>query len=270
MDSSTFPIPTYAYEIKENGIFSGKEYYEKSADQVFLWGATVEYGGVLYDLKFSKGLRVIWFPLLVDDHQYASATGVFTQIPSYTYNVSMDVLVTAQETVNLGFDAFEAYKVRYIMRVWGPGVDYTDTFFWWVVPYIGVIKNEDADSMVELTSFAIGSGTISDQSDADTDGLKDYEELITYETDWLDADSDDDGCLDKAEILGGRNPTQVDPLGDLNGDCALNLGDAVFALRLMSGTASLEPFHKEGDVNGDGKVGSEEVIWILQKVSGLR
>jgi hypothetical protein len=37
--------------------------------------------------------------------------------------------------------------------------------------------------------------------------------------------------------------------------------------------AGIEPsgtVHKEGDVNGDGKVGSEEVIWIIQKMSGLR
>jgi len=210
MDSTTFPIPTYAYEIKENGVYSGREYYEKSPGQVLLWGATVIDEGTLYDLKFSKGLPVIRFPVIVGDHQYSSTTGVLTQFPTYTFNVSMDVLVLAKETVNLRFDAFEAYKVRYEMRVWGSDLDYTDTFFWWIVPYIGAVKDEDADSMVKLTSFAIGSGTISDQTDADRDGLKDYQELIKYKTDWLDADTDNDRFKDGEEVAQGTDPNDAD------------------------------------------------------------
>jgi hypothetical protein len=58
--------------------------------------------------------------------------------------------------------------------------------------------------------------------------------------------------------------------GDINGDGQLNLGDAILTLGLMSGIESPEVFHKEGDVNGDGRAGNEEVIWILQKISGLR
>jgi hypothetical protein len=270
MDTSAFPIATYAHEIKENGVFSGREYYQKSSDQVLLWGASIKDAGSLYDLKFSKGLPVIRFPVVVGDHQYSSTTGVFTQFPGYTFNVSMDVLVMGQETVDLGFDTFEAYKVRYEMRVWGQGVDYTDTFFWWVVPYIGAVKDEDADSMVKLTSFAIGEGTITHQSDADRDGLRDYQELFKGPTNWLDGDTDDDGCLDGPELQGGRNPLIADPEGDVNGDCALNLSDAIFVLSLMAGIEPSGTVHKEGDVNGDGKVGSEEVIWIIQKMSGLR
>jgi hypothetical protein len=207
---------------------------------------------------------------VVGDHQYSSTTGEFTQFPGYTFNVSMDVLVIGEETVDLGFDTFEAYKVRYEMRVWGQGMDYTDTFFWWVVPYIGAIRDEDADSMVKLSSFSIGGGTVSHQTDADRDGLKDYEELIKYKTDWLDGDTDDDGCLDGPELQGGRNPLLADPEGDVNGDCTLSIADAIYALRIIAGIDELGTSTKKADVNGDGRVGSEEALWIIQKISGLR
>jgi parallel beta-helix repeat protein len=270
MDTSTFPIPTYAYEIKENGVFSGKEYYQKSSDQVLLWGASIKDEGFLYDLRFSSGLPVIRLPVVVGDHQYSFTTGEFTQFPGYTFNVSMDVLVMTQETVDLGFDTFEAYKVRYEMRVWGQGLDYTDTFFWWVVPYIGTVEDEDADSMVKLTSFAIGEGTITHQSDADRDGLRDYQEILKGQTDWLDGDTDDDGCLDGPELQGGRNPLIADPEGDVNGDCGLNIADAISALRVITGIDELGTSNKKADVNGDGKIGTEELIWILQRISGSR
>ena len=269
-DASGFPIPIFAYEIKENGAISGREYYQKTPDQVLLWGSSIKNEGSLYDLKFSNGLSVILLPLVVGDHRYSSTTGEFSQFPGYSFNVSMDFLVVTQETVDLGFDTFEAYKVRYEMRVWGPGLDYTEIFFWWVVPYVGVIKDEDSGSMVKLTSFAVGEGTVTDQSDADRDGLKDYQELFKFQTDWLDSDTDDDECLDGMEVQGGRNPMVADPEGDLNGDCALNLADAIFGLRVMVGIDQSDNLHMEGDVNGDGKVGSEEIIWILQKISGLR
>jgi hypothetical protein len=138
------------------------------------------------------------------------------------------------------------------------------------VPYIGAIKDEDGDSMVRLRSFAIGNGTINNQTDADRDGLKDYQELVKYKTAWLDADTDDDGCLDGPELQGGRNPLIADPEGDVNGDCALNIADAISALRVITGMDELGTSTKKADVDGDGKIGSEELIWILQRISGSR
>ena len=60
-----------------------------------------------------------------------------------------------------------------------------------------------------------------------------------------------------------------DPQGDINGDCALNLADAVLALRILVGIETSQISADEGDVNGDGRVGSEELIWILHRLSGL-
>ena len=145
----------------------------------------------------------------------------------------------------------------------------TDTWSYWLVPYLGIVKYEDIYSTEVLSSFAIGQGTICNQSDADKDGLADYKELFGNETDWLDSDTDDDGCLDGPEVQGGRNPMFPDPQGDINGDCALNLADAVLALRILVGIETSQISADEGDVNGDGRVGSEELIWILHRLSGL-
>jgi hypothetical protein len=57
--------------------------------------------------------------------------------------------------------------------------------------------------------------------------------------------------------------------GDLNGDGATNLKDAILALKIFSNFQSLD-VQRDADVNGDGSVGLEEVLFILQKVGSLR
>ena len=49
----------------------------------------------------------------------------------------------------------------------------------------------------------------------------------------------------------------------------VTLADAILALKVLAGIA---PYHsiEITDVNNDDKIGLEEVIYILQKVSGLR
>ncbi len=42
--------------------------------------------------------------------------------------------------------------------------------------------------------------------DSDKDGISNYDEINIYDTDPFDADSDDDGYVDGAEIIGGFNP----------------------------------------------------------------
>jgi hypothetical protein len=59
--------------------------------------------------------------------------------------------------------------------------------------------------------------------------------------------------------------------GDLNDNGVVDLEDVILCLRILSGT---EPegtrISPSADVNGDGKISIEELIYILQKVSGLR
>ncbi len=61
--------------------------------------------------------------------------------------------------------------------------------------------------------------------------------------------------------------------GDLTSDCRIRLDDAILALQIISGL-SLQALPScpdcQRDVNGDGKIGIEEAVYILQKAAGMR
>jgi YD repeat-containing protein len=62
--------------------------------------------------------------------------------------------------------------------------------------------------------------------------------------------------------------------GDINGDGAAGLGDAILVLQAISGMnpAGIRSDYKTSgaDVNTDQKVGHEEALYILQKAAGVR
>jgi hypothetical protein len=58
--------------------------------------------------------------------------------------------------------------------------------------------------------------------------------------------------------------------GDFNGDSKVDLGDAVLGLKTLAGDTSQDNVKKEADVDGDGKIGLQDVFYILQKVAGFR
>jgi len=74
-----------------------------------------------------------------------------------------------------------------------------------------------------------------------------------------------------------RTSTNLNPLkvvfmcipGDLDGSGTVDLTDAIIGLKIVAGIA-VSDVSSCADVNGDGKIGMEEVVYILQKVSGLR
>jgi hypothetical protein len=69
--------------------------------------------------------------------------------------------------------------------------------------------------------------------------------------------------------MGRATPIPVNT-GDVDGDLDVDLADAILATGILIGLGITQDFALEADVNGDGKIGNEEIIWILQKVSGLR
>jgi hypothetical protein len=58
--------------------------------------------------------------------------------------------------------------------------------------------------------------------------------------------------------------------GDLNNDVAVNLTDAILAGQIMAGINPPVAVYKQADVNGDDKIGMEEMVFILQKIAGIR
>ena len=55
--------------------------------------------------------------------------------------------------------------------------------------------------------------------------------------------------------------------GDINGDYAVTLDDAVASLQIVAGAAPA-PLNPGGDVDGDSRLGIAEAIYVLQVVSG--
>jgi hypothetical protein len=212
INRSVFPALTYIYEIKENGVVVDTEWYEKAGDQIKLWQMTIEDEGIYYNISFSQGLVVAWAPMEVFDHRYSAAT---TDILGLTFNVSMTVDVLSMESLVLAFDTLETYKVQYQFHLWGNGINQTETFVRWIAPYLGAVKEQGSDYLLELTSFDIGSGSVTYPGDKDGDGLSDYDEFFMYNTHWLIADSDDDGLNDGPEALYWGADWNKDPDGDL-------------------------------------------------------
>lgn len=62
--------------------------------------------------------------------------------------------------------------------------------------------------------------------------------------------------------------------GDVNLDLKVDLADALLSLRVLNGEAPVEVRtdypQSQTDPNGDGKIGLQDVIYILQRISGLR
>ncbi len=63
-------------------------------------------------------------------------------------------------------------------------------------------------------------------------------------------------------------------LGDINGDGMVGFADAIAALQILSGLTPAEEFYLQATLrnynNGVGQITLMDVIYILQKVGGLR
>jgi hypothetical protein len=57
--------------------------------------------------------------------------------------------------------------------------------------------------------------------------------------------------------------------GDLNGDGQVDLQDVIYGLQVLTADDAGR-LYIEADVNGDRKIGMDEVIYVLEKVGGLR
>ena len=58
--------------------------------------------------------------------------------------------------------------------------------------------------------------------------------------------------------------------GNLNKDAAVDLEDAIIGLQVITGSETTVLYEPWMDVNSDGKIGHEEVLYILQEEAALR
>ena len=134
---------------------------------------------------------------------------------------------------------------------------------------------------IQTTNDA-GSDSVSWQltvtiADSDNDGMLDkWEDQYNGLNSFIDDASEDidgDGFTNLQEYLAGTNSTDENsrPIikGAINADGSVDLADAILALKISVGI-SWSDVYSNRDVNEDGRIGIEEVIYILQKISGLR
>jgi M6 family metalloprotease-like protein len=62
----------------------------------------------------------------------------------------------------------------------------------------------------------------------------------------------------------------IAPPGDVNFSGDVDLADAILSIQVLAGMTPAGAVCKEADVDGDWKIGMAEVIYIMQKVAGMR
>ena len=58
--------------------------------------------------------------------------------------------------------------------------------------------------------------------------------------------------------------------GDVNGDLHVDLADGILVLQVLSGLTPDPILYRSAEVNGDGMIGLDEAIHILQGISDVR
>ena len=149
--------------------------------------------------------------------------------------------------------------------------------------------DEDGDGTVDLSKDpdVIAVDLDNDGVDDSIDACHDTPEGCSVDSTGCPSDSDSDGVCNGLDKCSGYNdsmdhdgdgiPDACDrdaPMGpqpgDVNGDRIIDLTDAVLTLQVNAGMKTSVTVDKEADVNDDGKIGSEESVYILQEVSELR
>ena len=129
-------------------------------------------------------------------------------IPRICFSDSSTITLSADD-VNIGYKAPRGKKIVYMEFVHSLR-DPTAI----IHPYIESlilcddITDSDSDGLGNLAEF--NAATDYFNPDTDADGLTDGLEVLTYQTDPNDRDSDDDGAIDFTEVARGRNPWVAD------------------------------------------------------------
>lgn len=133
------------------------------------------------------------------------------------------------------------------------------------------LSNSDGSKSILPT---VKNGTLTVLADIDKDGLWDEWEKKYFKNldETADGNPDNDDFTNLEEYNNGTDPTEetaVEP-GDVDGDGDITLKDAVLAMKVVSGQKAdgVKNGADIGNKAGEKKIGVEEVIFILKKLSG--
>jgi len=74
----------------------------------------------------------------------------------------------------------------------------------------------------------------------------------------------------KALVLARVKDNSLIFIPDIDGNNTINLKDAISGLRIISRMTTNETIYIEADINGDQKIGTEEILYILKTISVLK
>jgi hypothetical protein len=152
------------------------------------------------------------------------------------------------------------------------------------IPCYGVEQSDLTEAQMSNVTFEV---ELDPESDCDQDGMKSGWEkrhgLNILKND-ANSDKDQDNYTNFEEYNAGSDPSDGNSIplgtksikkGDINGDNVVDLVDAIIALQIQAGLDTSKAVRTNyassgADVNGDGRIGMEEVIYILQKLGELR
>jgi len=106
--------------------------------------------------------------------------------------------------------------------------------------------------------------------------LSSTESYVTYKPNAAYYGSDsftfkaNDGTVDSNTATVIVNVTNIVIPGDIDDNGVTDLSDAILALQILNSIQPGVKVHKESDINGNGTIGLEEIIYVLREVSRLK
>ncbi len=137
---------------------------------------------------------------------------------------------------------------------------------------VAVSSDDTTEGTVSPESLTFGPGdwdapqtvTVTGEDDKDEDGDVDYSiVLAAAESDDTDYDGTDPPDV---SVTNTDDPSEYDP-GDVNGDGSVDLKDAILCLKILAGITDTAEVILAADVNDDGRIGFEELFFVLKKLA---
>ncbi|MCP4106292.1 MAG: hypothetical protein GY749_12255 [Desulfobacteraceae bacterium] len=169
-----------------------------------------------------------------------------------TYTVSVNS--APNKVLSFGFDLnYDSSVLRYKKHEKGSLVP-SDFIF---------LVNEPSQGIVRVGGTSVGKNTNIQQ------GQSGILVVLTFEAVANNGNGKITFASIKDDIKSWSVKDSVSVPGDINSDKTSDLSDAILSLKLLSGIV-INDIYADADVDYDKKIGLEETVYILQKISDIR